>query len=153
MYSYAHMYKLLAGLLWLGEVQVSASRIDMLDTYQSVSSFRIDLSMLVSLKATSEADVLQYYFPLFIRNNGPSGLSTVNSRGFSFSQTQFIWNRFPFNHSMLGVTYLSIIPISTVSELLTGSGSGNILFGDRGGGTIAIQTKGFKEKVALYYQL
>ena len=142
-----------ADSLWLDEVQVSASRIDILDTYQSVSSFRIDSAMLVSLKATSVSDVLQYYSPLFIRNNGPGGLSTVNSRGFSSSQTQFIWNGFPLNHSMLGVTDLSIIPISTVSELLTSSGSGNTSFGDRGGGTIAIQTKGYKEKVALYYQI
>ena len=79
-----------ADSLWLDEVQVSASRIDILDTYQSVSSFRIDSAMLVSLKATSVSDVLQYYSPLFIRNNGPGGLSTVNSRGFSSSQTQFI---------------------------------------------------------------
>ena len=53
-----------ADSLWLDEVQVSASRIDILDTYQSVSSFRIDSAMLVSLKATSVSDVLQYYSPL-----------------------------------------------------------------------------------------
>jgi iron complex outermembrane receptor protein len=142
-----------ADTLWLDEVRVRASRIDIQDTYQSVSSFRVDSTQLTTLESTSISDVLQFYTPLFIRNNGPGGLSTVNSRGFSSSQTQIIWNGFPLNHSMLGVIDLSIIPISTISELVTSSGTGNTSYGDRGGGTVAIQTKDLKNKLGVFYQI
>lgn len=68
--------------LWLDEVRVKATRIDIQDTYQAVSSFRVDSSRLSILESTSISDVLQFFTPLFIRNNGPGGLSTINSRGF-----------------------------------------------------------------------
>lgn len=138
--------------LWLDEVRVKATRIDIQDTYQAVSSFRVDSSRLSILESTSISDVLQFFTPLFIRNNGPGGLSTINSRGFSASQTQVVWNGFPLNHSMLGVTDLSIIPISTISELVTSSGTGNTAFGDRGGGTVAIQTKDISDQLNVTYQ-
>ncbi len=141
----------IADSLWLDEVQVRASRIDIQDTYQSVSSFRVDSTKLAALRSTSISEVLQFYTPLFVRNNGPGGLSTVNSRGFSSSQSQVIWNGFPLNHSMLGVTDLSIIPISSISELITSSGTGNTSYGDRGGGTIAIKTKDLDDRLGVNY--
>lgn len=84
--------------------------------------------------------VLQFFSPVFVRTNGPGGLSTFSSRGFSASQTQVTWNGFPLNHAMLGVTDLSLIPVSGLSELVVGSGIGNTSIGEKGGGTIAIET-------------
>jgi len=144
--------QVIADSLWLEEIRVKSSRVEVQDAYQSVNSFRVDSSMLVLLESTSISDALQFYTPLFIRNNGPGGLATLTSRGFSSSQTQVLWNGFQLNHSMLGVTDLSIIPIVTVSELLSSSGTGNTSFGDKGGGTISLRTKEKEEGGSLVYQ-
>jgi len=45
-----------------------------------------------------------------LRRYAPGILETVSFRGFTASQTQVLWNGFPLNHAMVGLTDLSLYP-------------------------------------------
>tara|TARA_Y100001935_G_scaffold238369_1_gene224764 strand:- start:107711 stop:109831 length:2121 start_codon:yes stop_codon:yes gene_type:complete len=135
--------------LWLDEVQVSSTRIYLSDEYQPVSISRVDSLSINLLTAGTISEALEYLTPVFVRSNGPGGLATISQRGYASSQTQILWNGFPLNHSMLGVTDLSIIPDFAISSIHVASGSGNTGFGDKGGGTIEINTHSTTEKIGL----
>jgi iron complex outermembrane receptor protein len=63
-----------------------------------------------SISVLSES--LQNAPGFYIKNYGPTGISTLNYRGTSASQNQVIWNDIPLNSITLGQTDLSIIQLS-----------------------------------------
>ncbi len=141
----------IADSLWMDEIRVQATRVAVKDALQAVNIQRIDSLQLQRLSATNLAGVLQWLTPVYVRDSGPGGLATFSSRGFSASQTQVIWNGFALNHPMLGVTDLTLIPSIAVQTVAISAGAANASFGDKGGGTIAIETKENKPGVAVQY--
>ena len=141
----------IADSLWMDEIRVQATRVDVQDSYQSVAVQRIDSLQIQQLSTTNLAGVLQFLTPLFVRDAGPGGLATFSSRGFSSSQTQVIWNGFPLNHPMLGVTDLSLIPSIALQSVTVSAGASNASFGEKGGGTVAIETKDSETGVGVQY--
>lgn len=117
--------------LWMDEIRVQATRVDVEDSYQAVAVQRIDSLQIQRISTTNLSGLLQALTPIYVRDAGPGGLSTFSSRGFSASQTQVIWNGFPLNHPMLGVTDLSLIPTIAIQSVAVSAGASNASFGKR----------------------
>lgn len=143
----------------LKEIFVQASRVQKSALDQPISVSYIDSSTLDFLSAGNLSEALTAYAPVFVRTNGPGGLSTLSQRGYSSSQTQVLWNGFQLNHAMLGLTDLSLIPSSAIQEIAVVSGSGNSSFGEKGGGSVVLNTKnpvnkiGFAQSIGSYNSL
>ena len=131
----------------LKEILVSASRVQKSAVEQPFSISYIDSSALEFLSFGNLSEVLSALAPVFVRTNGPGGIATLSQRGYSSSQTQILWNGFQLNHAMLGLTDLSLIPSSTIQEIAIASGNGNTSFGEKGGGTVVINTKEPKNEI------
>ncbi len=142
-----------ADTLWMDEIRVQATRVDVQDAYQSFTVQRIDSLQIQRISTTNLSGLLQALTPIYIRDAGPGGLATFSSRGFSASQTQVIWNGFPLNHPMLGVTDLSLIPSIAVQSVAVSAGASNASFGEKGGGTVAIETTHAQDEVGIQYSV
>ncbi|SMO90187.1 TonB-dependent receptor plug domain-containing protein [Gracilimonas mengyeensis] len=133
--------QIIADTLQLGEVKVQASRIYVEEQYQPVTISRLDSSQIRMFSTGNLSAALESFAPVHVRTNGPGGLATFSQRGYSPSQTQVLWNGFQLNHAMLGLTDLSLIPSFAVDQISVASGSGNTSFGDKGGGTVALDIR------------
>ena len=132
------------------EVRVTATRINKPDYRQPVQVNVVDSLPLRFLSNQNLGLVLQSVTTAFVQDNGPGGLATISQRGFSARQTQVIWNGFELNHSMLGLTDLSIIPSSTIGSIEISPGNAGTSFGSGGaGGTVILHTKKLKNSVRL----
>lgn len=138
-----------ADTLQLGEVEVQATRIYLEDRYQPISISRIDSAKTKFLLGGNISEVLRTFAPLQIRTNGPGGLATISQRGYSPSQTQVLWNGFQLNHAMLGSTDLTLIPSFAIQNISVASASGNTSFGEKGGGTVALDVKKPKNEIGI----
>ncbi|WP_421775154.1 TonB-dependent receptor plug domain-containing protein [Gracilimonas sp.] len=152
MLTQAHAMQI-ADTLKLGEVNVQASRIYVEDRYQPVSVSRIDSFRIENYSSGSISGLLESFGPVHVRTNGPGGLATLSQRGYSPSQTQILWNGFQLNHAMLGLTDLSLIPNFAVEQISIVSGNGNTSFGDKGGGTVAIETRKKENEVGVSHSM
>ena len=147
-----------ADTLDLGELQVQASRIYVAERYQPVSISMIDSNRIRIHAAGNLSELLASFAPVHVRTNGPGGLATLSQRGYSPSQTQVLWNGFQLNHAMLGLMDLSLIPSFAIEQMSVASGNGNTSFGDKGGGTVAIQLRkprneiGFSQTIGAFGQ-
>ena len=120
--------------LKLEEITVKASRLSADRRFQPVQISVIDSFEISRFAGSSVADVLETRSQLFIRNNGPGGLSTVSMRGLSARQTQILWNGFNLNHPMLGLTDLSLIPTGMVNRMEIIRGQSATAFGNGAAG-------------------
>jgi iron complex outermembrane receptor protein len=141
----------IADSLWMDEIRVQATRVDVQDSYQAVAVQRIDSLQIQRISTTNLSGLLQALTPINVRDAGPGGLATFSLRGFSASQTQVIWNGFPLNHPMLGVTDLSLIPTIAIQSVAVSAGASNASFGEKGGGTVAIKTAQPTKGVGVQY--
>ncbi|MTI87836.1 MAG: TonB-dependent receptor [Balneolaceae bacterium] len=131
------------------EITVEASRIRKPATKQAVSVSEIDSMRIQFLSGGNIANALSAYAPVQLRSNGPGGLATLAQRGYSSSQTQVLWNGFQLNHAMLGLTDLSLIPSFAIQHITVASGNGNTSFGEKGGGTVALQAREVQNSVGF----
>ena len=71
-----------------------------------------NVDSLIERKITTAAlgDQLNKEASLFIKNYGPSNISTISLRGSGAAQTAFFWNGMTINNSMHGLTDLSLLP-------------------------------------------
>lgn len=75
-----------------------------------------------------------------VRGYGPGVLQTVAYRGFAASQTQVLWNGWPMNHGMVGVSDLSLIPAFLLDEVVLNRAGGSAEYGNAAiGGTVELQ--------------
>jgi len=129
---------------------VTATRINQPDYRQPVQVNVVDSLPLRFLSNQNLGLVLQSVTTAFVQDDGPGGLATISQRGFDARQTQVIWNGFELNHSMLGLTDLSIIPSSTISSVEISPGNAGTSFGSGGaGGTVILHTKKLENSVRL----
>ena len=148
-YSNQLFAQVIADTLWLEEVQVQATRVNVQDRYQPVRTIRIDSAEMVFLGVRNLDAVLEAASPAFVRSNGPGGLSSFSIRGFSSSQTQVLWNGFQINHAMLGTTDLSLIPSFALQDVVVSSGDGNTGLGEKGGGTVAFTSRSLGDNIMM----
>lgn len=115
----------------------------------------LDSSQLTVYKSQNLAQVLALESTFFIKNYGPSGISTISGRGGTASQTAVLWEGFNLQNNMLGQTDLSLIPIFFVDQVALQYGGGSSFFGNSGvGGALHLSSNNFeKEGVGLKVQL
>ncbi|MEX0680999.1 MAG: TonB-dependent receptor [Balneolales bacterium] len=99
-----------ADTLYLDEVLIQSTRIREPIHFQPVDVRKIDSTLLAQFDSRSVAEILSRHSGLFIRDNGPGGLSTLSQRGLSPGQTEVLWEGFPVNSLSLGLSDLSLIP-------------------------------------------
>lgn len=77
---------------------------------------------------------------LFVKSNGPSGISTATFRGFSSSHTQVYWNGLLLNSPSLGQADLSMLPAGLFSDIRIDPGSAGLAYGSGNlGGAIQLE--------------
>ena len=119
----------IADTLLMPEVEVVASRIDQPLKLQPVDITLIDSTRLSFLQSENVGVVLSMESNLFVKNNGPGSFSNASQRGLSPEQIQVLWEGVPINHSMLGLSDLSLLPSSFFSSIQVSSGVPSSSFG------------------------
>lgn len=146
------------GWLWIFFIVFTAGtiRADIPDTIQLqavevrakkiVSSRKQSFSKIDSLSigqhfSNSLADVLRLHTNVFLKSNGPGGLTTASLRGTKASHTAVLWNGFPVNGPQLGQVDFSTIPVYFMDQIhiMSGGHGGNRAGGL--GGTVSIDLK------------
>lgn len=115
----------------------------------------LDSSQLTAYKSQNLAQVLALESTFFIKNYGPSGISTISGRGGTASQTAVLWEGFNLQNNMLGQTDLSLIPIFFVDQVALQYGGGSSFFGNSGvGGALHLSSNNFERAgIGLKVQL
>lgn len=90
----------------------------------------------------SLSDYIAFNTPVFVRNYGPSNLSTSSFRGGNAQQTAVLWNGFNIQNPMLGQNDFSQIPNFIFDEVDVEYGGASALWGSGAiGGSIRLNTK------------
>lgn len=113
--------------LWLSEIEVTATRIDL--TGIGKHSDDIDTMPLARLPYAHLASMLQANTPLYVRSYGNGTLATLGIRGGSAAHTQLMWNGIPIRNPMIGLVDLSLIPSAIVDEAAIHYGGHGAAFG------------------------
>lgn len=119
----------IADTLQMEEVTVSATRIDAPQKLQPVFVNVVDSARLALWKGEDIGTLLAMESSLFIKSHGPGGFANASQRGLSPEQLQVLWEGIPINHSMLGLTDLSLLPSSFFSSVQVSSGVPSSSFG------------------------
>lgn len=99
------------------------------------------------------ASSLQSQFPVYIRINNPSGLSTISIRGQAPHQVPVVWNGVNIQNSMNGVCDLALLPIGVYQMNLTDDKGNNGLLPDQYRGlNIATSLKSDAPLASFMYQ-
>ena len=144
-------------MVHMDEVMVKATRIYKRSQYQPVMVQQIDsLQQLASLNAGLD-DLIKQRTPIYIKTNGPGGISTSTQRGYSGRHTQVLWKGFALNHPMLGTLDLSHIPTGFFNQVEISGGNGSSAYGSGApGGTIQLTNGvhrsqgGFSQTIGSY---
>jgi len=90
----------------------------------------LDSTTLQYYQSQRLSDVLQSESTFFVKNYGPSNISTLSGRGGGASHTAVLWEGIPIENPMLGQTDVSLLPVSFIDELHIQYGSSSALFGN-----------------------
>ncbi len=94
----------------------------------------LDSAQLERYNSQTLAQTLALESTFFVKNYGPSGISTLSGRGGSASQTAVLWEGFNIQNNMLGQTDLSLIPMFFIDQVDLQYGGGSSFFGNSGVG-------------------
>lgn len=112
------------------EVYASGSRVTSLDS-----------SFLHTYTSGSLVDVLQARTPIFLKTNGPSGISTPSFRGTSASHTAVLWNGLNISQPALGQNDMAILPLSSLGNVTVQHGAAGATYGSGAiGGAILLNS-------------
>lgn len=100
------------------EVFASGSRVTTLDS-----------TFLRTYTAGSIADALQARTPVFLKTNGPSGISTPSFRGTSATHTAVLWNGLNISQPALGQSDMSLLPLSSIGSIAVQHGAAGATYG------------------------
>ena len=118
----------IADSLILEEIVIEASHIAIPWLYQPVQATVIDSVLAARSGNRNIAGLLTSFSPAHIRSYG-GGLSSVSVRGFDSRQTQFVWNGFTMNHSMIGTTDFALYPSHLMDNIRVVNGNSSSVFG------------------------
>nr|WP_255594231.1 TonB-dependent receptor [Pontibacter sp. HSC-14F20] len=100
------------------EVFASGSRVSTLDS-----------SFIRTYASGSIADALQARTPVFLKTNGPSGISTPSFRGTSATHTAVLWNGLNISQPALGLSDMSLLPLSSIGSIAVQHGAAGATYG------------------------
>lgn len=101
----------------------------------------LDSARLAPYQGRHLGQVLALESTLFVKDYGPSGISTLSGRGGGASHTAVLWEGFAIQNPMLGQSDLSLLPAAFVDYVQIQYGSGSALFGNSSlGGAIHLGT-------------
>lgn len=124
--------------LFLPEVRITDLRLGRPD---SLVAYRIERFPMQAKHASLTLGDALLQSGSVVRGYGPGVLQTVAYRGFSASQTQVLWNGWPLNHGMVGVSDLSLIPAFLLDEVVLNRAGGSAEYGNAAiGGTLEIDS-------------
>jgi len=115
----------------------------------------IDSAVLKDYTHSNISDVISENTPIFIKNYGSGGISTISLRGTGAEYTQLAWNGVNINSPMLGQTDLSLIPAGFIDDMNVLYGGASLSLNSGGiGGIINLETKPiWKEETSLLANL
>src|SRR5699024_5712930 len=115
--------QLVSDSLQLEQIEVVATRIRQPLKLQPTHINFIDSARLSFVQNKTLGEVLSMESTLFIKSNGPGLVATASQRGFGAEQIQVLWEVIRLNHSMLGLTDLSLVPADFFSNIPISSGT------------------------------
>lgn len=102
----------------------------------------LDKEVLKKYPSSNLAQVLQLESTFFVKNYGPSGISTLSGRGGGAGHTAVLWEGFNLQNPMLGQADISLLPAIFVDHVDIQYGGESALFGNSSiGGAIHIGTQ------------
>ncbi len=122
----------------LPEFELKETRLHDFSTALKVN--QIDSSILKQNSLSVLSDILVSQSPMFIKTYGQGSLATVSFRGTTANHTGIYWNGFSIEPSSIGMTDLSLIPISFFESIEIQHGGSSSLFGSGNiGGSIHLE--------------
>lgn len=123
-------------------IEIKATRAD----ETQASQRKLDSLSLQAFSQSSLGELLTAGSPVFLKQNGPGGLTTASFRGTAASHTLVLWNEIPINAPHLGQVDFSSIPVFFIDEvgLLWGSSASASRAGGIGGVVSINNQNGFK---------
>ncbi len=101
----------------------------------------IDSITLQQYKFQSMANLLSQQVPVFVKSYGFNGLATLNFRGASAAQSQVYWNGVPLQNAALGISDVSLLPVSLMNNVNVVYGGSSALWGSGNvGGALVVET-------------
>lgn len=89
----------------------------------------IDSITLQQYQAQQLSILLSQQIPVFVRSYGFNNLATLNFRGSSAAQSTVLWNGVPLMYAALGMTDVSLLPVSLVNKVNIVYGGSSALWG------------------------
>ncbi len=119
--------------------QVSADeRINIFSPGQKITT--IDSITLQQYRFQSVANLLSQQVPVFVKSYGFNGLATLNFRGASAAQSQVYWNGIPLQNAALGLSDVSLLPVSLLNKVNIVYGGSAALWGSGNiGGALVVE--------------
>ncbi|MEI8278790.1 MAG: TonB-dependent receptor [Bacteroidota bacterium] len=100
----------------------------------------IDSTTLQQYRLQSAANLLTQQVPVFVKTYGFNSLATFNIRGASPAQSQVLWNGIPIQNASLGITDISLLPLSLIDKVSMVYGSSSAMLGSGNvGGALLIE--------------
>lgn len=123
------------------KMQVSNDeRINVYSPGQKIVSF--DSITLKQYQFQSVANLLAQQSPVFIKTYGINGLATLSFRGASAAQSQVYWNGVPLQNAAMGVSDVSLLPVSLMNKVNLVYGSSSAMWGSGNvGGALVVENE------------
>ena len=127
------------------EVVVTSSRNPVSPQDSPTKIVNLDVKQLSSLGFANLGSILSYGDGLYVKDYGPSQLSTISIRGTGDEETLFMIDGVRINSVQNGVVDLFLVPISEIGNVEISEGGSSSLFGaDAMGGVVNLNTTSSK---------
>lgn len=141
--SYGQLSDTLKDVRVKGRKRQFISNDERINTYapgQKVVSF--DSVTLSQYQFQSIANLLSQQSPVFVKSYGVNGLATLNFRGSSAAQSQVYWNGVPLQNAAMGVSDVSLLPVSLMNKVNLVYGSSSAMWGSGNvGGALVVENE------------
>lgn len=102
----------------------------------------VDSQTLELYRYQSMANLLAQQVPVFVKSYGINSLATLNFRGSSAAQSQVYWNGVPLQNAALGISDVSLMPVSLMNKVNVVYGSSAAMFGSGNvGGALLVESE------------
>ncbi|MFN5325431.1 MAG: TonB-dependent receptor plug domain-containing protein [Bacteroidota bacterium] len=120
-------YGQLGDTLRLPAVEIAADRPFLYSVGNSVST--IDSVIIATSTGNNLGELLAQHSSLFIKTYGPGGSSTLSSRGTEARHTSVFWNGLSISSPTLGLSDLSLMPVSFCDKIVLVRGGSSAING------------------------
>jgi len=131
----------------LKEIKVQDTRKQKISNDDRVNTFSpgqkvisIDSIALQQYQGQQVSTLLSQQVPVFVRSYGFNNLATLNFRGSSAAQSLVMWNGVPLVYAALGMTDVSLLPVSLINRVNIVYGGSAALWGSGNvGGAVLLE--------------